>query len=638
MSLLPIPLIAAAMCLRSGEPAKVVHLGVPVKAVTYGNSQGIVGPSPKGGHPIFYMSYYNTGGAELLAYDPKTQHVYRYPLPGASGGYGLTLGTDQKVYIGTVGSGHLLQFDPKTEKIRDLGNAGQPTQYVWACATTPDGRIVGAGYPKCIPLIYDPKTDVLTSPGSISPRPDTEYLRYVVTDKKNRAWFGVGTKAALVVYDPADGSRRDVLPKEFADQSMVYHLVRAGDRIYATILYAGRVLVFDADTCSLVQQIPPPPSEETLLVCTADSQGNVYANGSPSGHLYVIRPATGKVERIQEYLGSVKVLMDDRYVLAFFDNDARILDLKTGRIIDQRRWIEPLEGMQIFTLTQGPEGKIYGSTYINQHFFRYDPETGTLEDLGLIIRSGGQCDSIACSRDGRRLWMGCYTRAHLSVYDPTKPYKLGSEPDANPRDFGPLGQGQYRTRATVEGPDGRIYVGSIPSYNSATTGALTIFDEKTLAKKVRTDLVPGGAVHCLAAGTEFVYGSGGGKLFALDPKTEQKAGERDLACEAMILGADGTLIVSAAGSVQGLDPKTLGTRWQVPLAQVQGLKGFERMVTGPRGELYGVGAPGIFRVDVQEGKLVQLTKMGSTHLAADKKGRLYFSQGASLYLCDPSPQ
>jgi outer membrane protein assembly factor BamB len=628
--------LLAVMVSASGTTPEPRNLGVPVKAVTYGNSQGVVAPSPKGGHPIFYTSYYNTGGAELLGYDHHDKKVYRYRLPGASGGYGLTVGLDEKVYIGTVGSGHLIQFDPRTEKLRDLGNAGQPTQYIWGCATGPDGRIFGAGYPKCIPLIYDPKTDKLTSPGSISPRSGTDYLRYVVTDAKGRAWFGVGTHAGLVVYDPADGSRRDILPKEFADQSIVYHLVRAGYRIYATLCFSGKVLVFDANTCSLIRQIPPPPCDTTLMVAVADAKGNVYASSTPSGHLQVIRPDAEKAELIREYFGSPKALLEDRYLLGFFDNDARILDLKTNRIIDERRWIEPFEGMAIFTLTQGPGGKIYGSTYINQHFFRYDPDTGKLEDLGLIIRAGGQCDSIACSRDGRRLWMGCYAGAYLSVYDPSRPHKLGTGPDCNPRDFGPLGKGQYRTRATVEGPDGRIYIGSIPSYDSAPTGALTIFDEKTLTKKVITDMVPGGSVHCLAANDESVFGSGGGKLFALDPKTGQKARQRDLGCESMLMMGDGKLAVSAAGAVQGLDPRTLETQWKVPFSQVQKLKAFHRMVAGPKAELYGVSDLGIFRVDVAAGKLIQLTRLGSTHLAADRKGRLYFSQGASLHMYDPS--
>ncbi len=627
-----LPAAAMVAVCQAGQP---VDLGVAVKAVTYANSQGIVGPSPEGGHPIFYMSYYNTGGTELLGYDHRIHKVYRYRIPGQSGGYGLTLGKDGKVYVGTVGQGHLVQFDPATQRVRDLGDAGQPTQYIWGCATSPDGLIFGAGYPKCIPLIYDPKADKLTSPGSISPRPGTDYLRYVVSDAKGRAWFGVATKAALVVVDPKDGSRRDILPAKYADEQMVYHLCRSGNEIFATIISGGGVLVFDADTCELKREIPRPEGHTTLFVAVSDGRGNVYCHGSPTHHLYVIRRGATRAEKLHDYFGSVKALLGDRYLLGFLDNNGRILDLTTQRIVDDRRWIEPMQGMNIFTLTRGPDGAIYGSTYINQHFFRYDPKAGRLEDLGRIIRGGGQCDSIAMSRDGERVWMGCYAGAYLAVYDPDRPYKLGTGPDCNPRDFGRLGGGQYRTKATVEGPDGRVYVGSIPSYNSAPTGALTVFDGKTLTKTQFTDLVPGGSVHHLAANDRVVFGAGGGKVFALDPAALTKTAERAMACTAMVLDAKGRLVVSSSGALHGLDATSLKTVWTMPFDGVKKLSRFVRLVVDDAGTLYGMSNIGLFRIDPEKKQLKRLTPLTSSHLAVDQDGRLYFSQGAHLFLLDP---
>jgi len=630
-------LISAVLLGGTNEEYTITNLGPPVKAVTYGNSQGTVGQCPGGRQPAFYTSYYNTGGAELLAYDYKVKKVFRYDLPRGSGGYGLTTGTDGKIYIGMVGRGNLVEFDPSTQKIRDLGNAGQPTTYVWSCATSPDGKIFGAGYPKCIPLVYDPKTDKLTSPGSIRPRPGADYLRSVVADARGRAWFGVGTRAALVVYDPADGSHRDILPKQFAANSTVYQLARAGNRIYASILFSGDLLVFDAESCKFLYAIPPPAGERALLAAVSDSKGSLYAGTMPNGHLLVIRPGSSQPEKLFDYLGSVKSLLADRYLHAVFDNEHRIFDLSTRKIVDQLEWIEPKTGMSIFALTRGPAGKIYGSTYINQHFFRYDSASGKLEDLGRILRSGGQCDSMCCSRDGKRLWMGCYVQAHLSVYDPSRPHKLGTGPDCNPRDFGPVGKGQYRTKAIVEGPLGKIYCGSVPSYNSAPTGALTIFDPKTLRKNIISDLVPGGAVHALAAGDRFVYAAGGGELFALDPKTEKKVNRRKLSCSALVVASDGTLVVSA-GDVQGFDPGTLETRWKIPFSQVDGLKGFHRLAAGPNGKLYGISNLGIFQIDVAGARFIRRTRAGSRHLAVDGRGLLYFASGANLLTAKPPGQ
>ena len=634
-----IAVLLANVSVVAAEPEllEVVDLGVALKTVNWENTQGTIGPSPDGGHPIFYMSYYQTAGAELVAYDHRAKKVYRWDFPHGQGGYGMVTDADGMIYIGMVGGGNVFRFDPKTQTMRDLGKADQPSTYIWWLALSPDGRrIFGGGYPKCVALEYDVKAERMSSPGKIWAQEGVDYLRCVACDAKGRAWFGVGTRAALLVYDPSDGSVRNVLPERFASQSMVHHPVFSHGRMYVEISFLGKVLVFDGDSCELVAEIEPPEGEGSIYCAVADSQGNVYGNSHPCGHLCVIRPDATRAEIVAPYLGHVKLLLEDRYLLAIFDNSHRIYDLQTRKIIDQREWIEPKGGMNIMTtLTLGPQGKIYGSTYINQHAFCYDPATGKIEDSGRIIRAGGQCDSMCSSRDGKRLWMGCYAGGYLARFDPAGPHKLGTEPGCNPRDFGRLGKGQYRTRAVVEGPLGKVYCGSIPDYRSATSGAFSIFNPETLEKKVMTDFVPGGTVNCLAADDRFVYGSGGGKLFVLDPKTEERVLQQDLACQAMLSAADGTLVVAAGMEVRGLVPRTLEPRWKVALSQIEGLKGFRRLAQAPQGEIYGVNTSGIFRIDPARGKVVQLTNVASHQIVAGADGKLYFSRTANLYMVDP---
>ena len=54
------------------------------------------------------------------------------------------------------------------------------------------------------------------------------------------------------------------------------------------------------------------------------------------------------------------------------------------------------------TLTCGPEGKIYGSSYINQHFFRYDPATGKI--LAKATASGA-VEQLALAIGGGSVWI-----------------------------------------------------------------------------------------------------------------------------------------------------------------------------------------------------------------------------------------
>jgi outer membrane protein assembly factor BamB len=168
--------------------------------------------------------------------------------------------------------------------------------------------------------------------------------------------------------------------------------------------------------------------------------------------------------------------------------------------------------MDVFSLTAGPDGNIYGSTYINMHLFRCDAESGKLTDLGKASRWAGQVDSLSLGRDGK-IYIGAYTDAVVSIYDPTRPWEPGLHPGSNPREIGPVGKGQYRTRSNCLGPDGRIYVGSIPSYRSSDTGAFTICDPGTGGMDVRSDFVKGGAVETVAAdGKGRVYFARGPRL------------------------------------------------------------------------------------------------------------------------------
>jgi len=174
----------------------------------------------------------------------------------------------------------------------------------------------------------------------------------------------------------------------------------------------------------------------------------------------------------------------------------------------------------------------------------------------------------------------------------------------------------------------------VPAYNSAPTGALVILDPATGTREVRTDIVPDGAVHCLAADESYVFGAGGGSVFALEPGTLRKVRERRLAATAMVSLPDGTLAVAAETNVVGLDPRTFESRWEAAFASHPKLTRLHRLAVGGS-SLFGASDSGIYLVDASRSRLVQLTQLGTRHLAADQQGRLYFSAGDSLYRYDP---
>jgi hypothetical protein len=360
--------------------------------------------------------------------------------------------------------------------------------------------------------------------------------------------------------------------------------------------------------------------------------GGFYLNATLSGSLYRYRAGRGEPEKLADRLGQVAVVEEDRFACAIDDQEFVYYDLAEKKELVRRKLAEATDGMALTSLAAGADGRIYGSTYINMHMFSVAPETGTLTDLGKVVRWGGQVDSMHGGRDGK-IYMGSYVHAVVSVYDPDKPWRIGTGPDCNPREIGPIGSGQYRTRSTVLGPDGRIYVGSIPSYNSAPTGALSRIDPETGEVRTWLDLVPGGAVHRLAADGRYVYGAGGGKFFVLDPDADDDdpiALRRDLPVSAMAIAPGGEVVGTGGGRLFVFCPSSM----RVTHATENPLGDFSHMCRAPDGNLYGINKGCIGRIAPETWQVDEVVPQGGQFLAADARSRLYFGRGSHVFRVD----
>jgi len=71
---------------------RIETLGVPVKAVTFGNSHGVLARSPSGLPDMFYIPYYSTSGGALVGIHPANGEHVVIKLP-SQGGYGCTVRT-----------------------------------------------------------------------------------------------------------------------------------------------------------------------------------------------------------------------------------------------------------------------------------------------------------------------------------------------------------------------------------------------------------------------------------------------------------------------------------------------------------------------------------------------------------------
>ena len=145
--------------------AEIEDLGVAVRAVVFGNSQGCLADSPEGRPGMFYIPYYSTTGGALVGIHPRSGEQVQIALP-SQGGYGTAVGADGAVYVGGVHPGDLYRFDPARGQVESLGGSQFGGTYIWACAASADGETVYAAcYPTASVLEYDVSNRTLRNLG-----------------------------------------------------------------------------------------------------------------------------------------------------------------------------------------------------------------------------------------------------------------------------------------------------------------------------------------------------------------------------------------------------------------------------------------------------------------------------------------
>jgi len=407
--------------------------------------------------------------------------------------------------------------------------------------------------------------------------------------------------------------------------SSVYDLQRSGDYVCASVLMDGGLLVYDAATAEVIRHVQCPDGTIWWMLCEGAPAGEQYLYTFPDGHLYHYDIEADELTLLVERLGQCEVIADGRYVHAIDDQEYVLYDLQTDAELDRRTLTEARDGMRIQTLVGDRDGNIFGSTYINQHIFGYKPG-GDIHDLGKVVRVGGQVDSMHAARDGR-IYMGSYVRAHLSVYDPSLPWSPGTSPDSNPRELGEVGHGQYRTSAIVLGPDDRIWVGSIPSYNSAPTGAFSVWDPATGEHRSWLELVPGGGVGRIATGDRYLYCGGGGRFFVWDPVAEQKVHEAEMAVSALAVAPDGMVVISSGDEIALFDAEAMEVTQRIPSP----IGAMTHMTVTLDGAVCGINADAVARILPGQWTVEQIADEGGQLLASDAGGTLYFARGAQLW-------
>jgi hypothetical protein len=580
-------------------------LGIPIKeAIIWGAH---VGPGKTGNYDTIYLSFGQyKAPLFLLAVNPDTGETRQFngPLSSEMGSWGFTVDQENRIYLGSYYHAHLLRFDPKTEKWEDLGQpGGESESFICRITTGIDGKIWGGTFPSAKLFYYDPKTGVSKNFGRMDP---DQFYCYPTAGADGLIYCAIQfEKMNIVVFNPDKEIKTSLIPLEDRKPGRV-NLVRGEDgKIYTKL--------FTSDQWFRIEG-----GERLVEVSRSD----------------VPFPKRGLLDGRQFHLVENKILK--------IQNPSTKEEKEIPLLYEA-------SGSYIFLVGTGPDGRIYGSSMLPLQLFVYNPQNHSLTNLGKASYANGEVYSMG-SYEGK-LYLCSYPEARLSIYDPKRPLQFGDGEESNPRDLGPMGGDQYRPRAMLAGPHGKVYIGSYPDYG-LMGGALSVYDPKKNEKRVYRDTVKNQSIASLAyiekldliaAGSSIRGGTGTraiekeARLILWDPQEEKKVFE-------IIPVPEAKTILSLAATVDGiLYGITDNEKVFVFDSEKREIKkvfdlGFKEpreisLQAGPDGRLYGFASEAIFVIDPKESQISLLAKspVPITSGMAMLGRKIYFGSGANLY-------
>jgi hypothetical protein len=579
-------------------------LGIPVKDVICWGAY--VGPGKTGKMDTIYLSFGQyKAPLFLLAVNPDTGEIQQFngPLSSEMGSWGYTIDQENRIYLGSYYNGHLLRFDPKDEKWDDLGQpGGEKESFICALTTAPDGKIWGGTFPSAKLFSYNPKTGVIQNFGRMDP---DQFYCYPTAGEDGLIYCSIQfEKMDIVIFNPVKQTKTPLIRPEDRKPRRV-NLIKGKDgKIYIRLQTPEQWFRIEGE--KLVQV-----SESDILF---------LPKGLPDGRQFML--LDNRILRIQNPETKQEKEIPIRYEAV---------------------------GAYIFVVGVGPDSRIYGSSMLPLRLFFYDPQKDSLTNLGKASLATGEIYSMGSLGD--KLYLCSYPEARLSTYDPRRPLQFGEKEESNPRDLGPLGQGQYRPRAMLAGPHGRIYIGSYPDYG-LLGGAISVYDPKTNEKRVYRNIIQNQSVASLAyiekfdliaAGSSVRGGTGTyaiekeARLILWDPKEEKKIFEIIPVPEAKTIlslasTTDGRLYgitnnekVFVFDSEKREVQKVLDLGWKGPIEI--------SLQLGPEGRLYGLAKEAIFMIDPKNDQTFLLAKPSIPITAgmAILGRKIFFGSDANLY-------
>jgi hypothetical protein len=606
--------IAAVTAAVAAPPAASAHpaptgtftdLGTPLSSLTI--MQGVLGHDGSGRDVIYAVPAGDN--ARLNVVDVASRQLLAaVPLPGASGAWGIVVGADGRVYVGTYDNAHLYRYDPATGAVSDLGQPVPGEAYIYGLSAGPDGTIYGGTYPHTHAFAYHPDTGATTDFGPLDGV--QQYARSTAYDPDRNALFvGLSSpKARLFRVDVATGTRQEITPTGFTGAAFS-DLNYAGGTVFGN--RDGSLVTFDAATGAQVP-ITDAATGTGALTYPISARGVSPAhNGAvyftTAGSVLVRYDlATRTATRLNAVVSRGAAIAygwvgDVLYGLAGnYSGGTFSFDTATGALA---QWSSPFRYVPtpLINVLAGTDGRVYLSAYLNGQTAVYDPATaGVTQPIRL-----GQVEDWTW-RDGKIL-AGIYPYGRVTEWDPattTQRTLFELEPTYD----------QNRPVDIVYDA-GHVYAATTPGYG-LYGGALTTYDNAAGTFSVAANIVDKQTVSALAPFNGRVIGG------------------------SSVDGGQGTVPVATEARMFRWDP--VRARVTATYRPVPGAHSINALEIGPDGLLWGLGDGTLFVAEPHTGIVLRRVKVfdgatgaqdGALVRSADRR-HLYGVTGGRLFVVD----
>jgi len=600
--------LALGICAQALSDLEFESLGEPVRIREMGPQFITLHPD---GYYQVWGNYQGVDGIALIGIRTDTGQTTRVSLDQfRKGKLQMTKGPGETVFAYAGNPGHFLKYDPATGELTDLGIPVSPATYWMGTAVAPDGRWYVGPYPTASLVSVDPATGEVVNHGRMPEDPAQKYITAVAVSDDNIVYTSVGLHhQELWSYNPATDEKRQILPDDL--------IVAQG----APKVWTGT----DGQVYGRAQGIP--------FLCKPDGierDKNLTARVDPE------RVIAGDM-----MVGSV----DSRGRL-------KLTNTETG----EDTFVQtdyPGRPIQIYSIGDERDGKLYGGTLFPGIAFSVDTASGELTDLGRLAPGAIQIYDIISHPRG--LFLASYMGCKLDFYDPDAPAEKG----VNPFHITGSIKGHERPNQWELGPDGMLYFGTTPA-KGRLGGALVRLDPETLKYDIWEQIVPDQSLTYLVSIEEsgLIFGccTVGGGSSAIPTETEAKCFLWDCAAEEVVwtgqpvpgtrtylraVRAPSGLIYGLAGtgSYYAFDPVTRETVFtaELPFERIR----FPYLNDEPVGEaglIIGLGDDAVFAIDPTDHAMWILGRDDSIKTAHGFKvtadGALYYGSGEQLWRCD----